>query len=417
MSVYLDEAIAHHPKFVEAGPVAFGLFVAGLCYCKCYGTQGHIPKAAVPHLLPGVSGCRARELARRLATNGSPPSWIDEGDSFRVHDYEDYQVSCDPGCEQARRSGNAERQRRFRQRRATRGGARREVAGAATAEVRGERRDPTRGAARETTAGKAPDVTHDVERDVTPSVTRDVARDVTRDVTPRMERDVTPVTLRVTRDITAGVTRYVTPGRNGEPAPVTAGVTGDGHRDRTEITPDDQEQVTRDRNDPGPRVAVGSPSGPCPPSPAVFPSPPLPPLPSRPEVTAVTREAETTELDPVAGFAAWYGAYPRQEGEAPARHAWRRQRERPPLEELLERLAVQKAAKPEAAFWPAPERYLRERRWCDSPPPRPAARPRSADAERRALGSDESRRERLREISERARFDPQAPRDPEEPDA
>jgi hypothetical protein len=394
MPVYLDESIAHHPKFVRAGPAAFGLFVAGLCYCGRYRTHGLIPKVAVPFLLPGVGRRRALELAERLAANGPPPSWIDEGDGFRVHDYEVFQVSCEVEREQPMRSGNAERQRRFRQRSAARGEGRQEATG-----------DPRAAATGDATLGATPSVA----RDVMPG-RRDVTHGVTRYVTPGVTREVTPRARHVTRDVPRGVT----PDRNGKPTGVTPCVTGGGRGDIT--TPDGHGDMSRDGEAQAPAGVVGSPSGPFPPVPAACPSPPLtppppflpplPPLPLRPEVTAVTRTPGLEELDRAAGFAAWYAAFPRQEGEAPARRAWRRARELPPLPELLARLAVQKAAKPEAAFWPAPERYLRERRWRDTPPPAPAARPRSADAERRALGSDESRRQRLREISERARFDP-----------
>ncbi|HVT61851.1 MAG TPA: hypothetical protein VHR45_26070 [Thermoanaerobaculia bacterium] len=66
-----------------------------------------------------------------------------------------------------------------------------------------------------------------------------------------------------------------------------------------------------------------------------------------------------------AEFEAWFAAYPRQEGESRAQLAWMAERELPPLGVLLERLEAQKTAKPQANFWHAPERYLREKRWRD----------------------------------------------------
>jgi hypothetical protein len=116
MWVRLDDSIANHPKFVRAGPEAFGLFVAGLCYCNRYETDGLIPKLAVPSLLPGITGRRAMELAKRLAANDPKPSWVDEGDHYRVHDYELYQLPRDQVREQVKREMAAERKRRQRAR-------------------------------------------------------------------------------------------------------------------------------------------------------------------------------------------------------------------------------------------------------------------------------------------------------------
>jgi hypothetical protein len=83
--------------------------------------------------------------------------------------------------------------------------------------------------------------------------------------------------------------------------------------------------------------------------------------------------------------------------------------ELPPLAFLLERLVVQKIAKPDGYFWPAADRYFRERRWHDQPPPAPSCRRRAGDAERRGQGGDDAGRQRLREISAEAWFDPEAP--------
>jgi len=132
----------------------------------------------------------------------------------------------------------------------------------------------------------------------------------------------------------------------------------------------------------------------------------IPPASGRKVSSAAAREGHEGR-DLASEFQAWF-AYPRQEAEEPARRAWQAAAELPGLAELLERLATQTAAKPDATFWPAAERYLRERRWRDQPPAPAGPRARSADAERRALGSDEGRRQRLREISAEAAFDPEA---------
>ena len=114
------------------------------------------------------------------------------------------------------------------------------------------------------------------------------------------------------------------------------------------------------------------------------------------------------ERDRRAEFGIWFPSYPRQEAENPALGAWMAEPELPPLAVMLERLTAQKAAKPEARYWPAADRYVREKRWRDQPPRSPgrAAQGGSVWAQLRAMGSDEGRRERLREISAAARFDP-----------
>jgi hypothetical protein len=114
------------------------------------------------------------------------------------------------------------------------------------------------------------------------------------------------------------------------------------------------------------------------------------------------------ERDRGAEFAVWFAGYPRQEAEIPAQQVWMAEGELPPLALMLERLTAQKAAKPDAYYWLAPDRYLREKRWRDQPPPAPAraVQARSVWAQLRAMGSDEGRRQRLREISAEARFDP-----------
>jgi hypothetical protein len=235
MWVRLDDSIAHHPKFVRAGPEAFGLFVAGLCYCNRYETDGLIPKLAVPHLLPGIAGRRAMELGQRLAANGPRPSWVDEGEHYRVHDYELYQLVRDDSRERLKRDQAAERKRRQRAR----------------------------------------------------------------------ERD-------------AGVT-----------------VTRDGH------------------------AAL---PGPLPPSRPVL---------YRGEFSSAP--ARETDRDLRGEFGAWFAAYPRQEGEAPALQAWLDAPEHPPLGELLAVLAAQRAASSDPNYWRKAERYVRELGWRDQPlPPRAA---------------------------------------------
>ncbi len=174
MWVRLDDGIAQHPKFVRAGPEALALFVAGLGYCNRYRTNGCIPKLAVPNLMPGLTARRAMELAQRLGCNHEErPSWIDEGEHLRVHDYHDYQpmqpmqpmqALQDEEGERVKKARNAERQRRFRERHPRGAAVTPDGHSAGAADGDGVTRDLT---------GKARYVTRDVTAGVTHYVTRD----------------------------------------------------------------------------------------------------------------------------------------------------------------------------------------------------------------------------------------------------
>jgi hypothetical protein len=450
MWVRLDDGMAHHPKFVRSGPEALALFVAGLCYCNRYQTDGLIPKLVLPSLLPGLSEHRAIELALRLATNAARPSWIDVGDHFRVHDFEDYQplraevrreasrdhgaasegggwddatrdmtgyvtrdgdaeeeqitryrkaperycnaplpgplppsrpvpvkreLSTRPGWEgdweQAKRAQNAQRQRRFRERHAVRGD--------------GVMRYVTR-------YGNAP-VTHNgnayVPADHDPGTRPIISRNALSSALSLEERK------KIRRAQNAERQRRFRCRR--------AARLGEAARGATH----DRDGVGDPRGAPdgggGARLGDTSVAGSV-----------IPPgrdgfrsgeqrLPSAPVRSERDREAE---------FVVWFAGYPRQEAEIAARQAWMVEAELPPLVLLQERLAVQKVAKPDAYYWLLPDRYIREKRWRDQPPPAPVrgVQARSVWAQLRAMGSDEGRRQRLREISAEARFDPFDPR-------
>lgn len=85
--VKLDDQFAGHPKIEEAGPAAAWMFVAGLCHCSTYLTDGKITKAASKRL---GNVRKPDEQARRLVNAGL---WLDCGDHYLVHDYLDYQPS------------------------------------------------------------------------------------------------------------------------------------------------------------------------------------------------------------------------------------------------------------------------------------------------------------------------------------
>ena len=46
----IDDQIAHHPKFIDAGPIASWLWLCGNTYCNKYLTDGFIRESALPTL-------------------------------------------------------------------------------------------------------------------------------------------------------------------------------------------------------------------------------------------------------------------------------------------------------------------------------------------------------------------------------
>ena len=417
MWVRLDDGMAHHPKFVQSGPEAMALFVAGLCYCNRYRTDGLIPKLVLPCLLPGLSEQRAIELALRLATNARRPSWIDVGDHYRVHDYEVYQPTRVEASGDSQGAFDAAADEGW-------GDVTREVTGYVTPERNAEGAVTHHGNAAER-YGRAPlpgplplSRPDPVKRELRGMAgwegDRERAKRALNAERQRRfrERHAVPgggVTRDVTRYGNAAVTRY----GNGSSAELDAGARlGSSGLDWTAPSREEREerrraqnaerqrqfrrrqaarraaadgQVTPNRDAAG--QAPGSPDG----------------------GGGVLRTAPgRPERDRRAEFRIWFPCYPRQEAEIPALRAWMAEPELPPLAVMLERLTVQKAAKPDARYWPAAERYVRENRWRDQPPRSPGreAQGRSVWAQLRAMGSDEGRRERLREISAAARFDP-----------
>ena len=80
----IDDQIAHHPKFIEAGPIASWLWICGNAYCNKYLTDGFIKDAAVA-TLGGITN--ARRWAERLAETGL---WTHVPGGYRVHDFHDW---------------------------------------------------------------------------------------------------------------------------------------------------------------------------------------------------------------------------------------------------------------------------------------------------------------------------------------
>lgn len=95
MWIRLDDAICHHPKFVQVGAEAAWLFVGGLGYCGRYLTDGFIPKAALGALttIPKPERAASALVAIGLWELVTPETA--PGGGWLVHDYAAYQLSRD----------------------------------------------------------------------------------------------------------------------------------------------------------------------------------------------------------------------------------------------------------------------------------------------------------------------------------
>lgn len=79
--VRLEPDFPDHPKVVNLSDDAFRAFIAGLCYCNHYLTDGVIPAGAVKRLAKG-------RLASELIGAGL---WEQNGNGVVVHDFLEYQ--------------------------------------------------------------------------------------------------------------------------------------------------------------------------------------------------------------------------------------------------------------------------------------------------------------------------------------
>ena len=84
--VKLDDAMPHHPKVMAAGPEAFALDVAGICYSNAHATDGFIGTHSLPAVLPSLKN--PRKFAAKLVEVGR---WIATEDGWVIHDVADYQ--------------------------------------------------------------------------------------------------------------------------------------------------------------------------------------------------------------------------------------------------------------------------------------------------------------------------------------
>lgn len=84
--VKLDDAMPHHPKVMAAGPQAFALDVAGICYSNKHATDGFIPAASLAAVYPALSN--PKKWAAVLVEVGR---WHVVDGGWRIHDVDDYQ--------------------------------------------------------------------------------------------------------------------------------------------------------------------------------------------------------------------------------------------------------------------------------------------------------------------------------------
>jgi hypothetical protein len=122
----IDDGFYDHPKVLEAGNEAIGLFCRVLSYCGKQLTDGFTPERVAAFL-------GKRRAIDKLVEVGL---WECVEGGYQVHDYLDYNRSREDV--EADRAGNAERQRRWRENR------RNKRSNAGTDTVTNGRPDPTR---------------------------------------------------------------------------------------------------------------------------------------------------------------------------------------------------------------------------------------------------------------------------------
>lgn len=111
--VRIDDKAMQHPKLLQAGPEGVCLWLAGLCHCNGFATDGVIRKEFVDALYPPLGRRLARRIAAELVAIGL---WIDDGTSFRVHDYEHYQAEAMKEVADAKAAALEARRKRDRER-------------------------------------------------------------------------------------------------------------------------------------------------------------------------------------------------------------------------------------------------------------------------------------------------------------
>lgn len=88
--VKVDDKLPQHPKMLHATahqPLAFGLYVAGLCYANLNRTDGFLPAGCVPFL---TAAKRPRPAVQALV---DAALWHEIEGGYVIHDYLKHQAS------------------------------------------------------------------------------------------------------------------------------------------------------------------------------------------------------------------------------------------------------------------------------------------------------------------------------------
>lgn len=107
----IDDGAPTHPKFIQAGPLAFGFFWAGCCYANRHRTDGFIPTKAIFSILPGMRRGACVSTAVALVEAGL---WEVKNDGYQIHDFLKYNPSRAQHEEETAKA--AERKARWRER-------------------------------------------------------------------------------------------------------------------------------------------------------------------------------------------------------------------------------------------------------------------------------------------------------------
>jgi hypothetical protein len=100
----IDDSMPHHPKLVRAGPLAFALDVAAVCYSNRFGLNGRITDDLLAAVFPGFPD--PQSIAGRLVEVGR---WRRVDDGYVIHDIGDYQPSAERSADVSRKRSEAGR--------------------------------------------------------------------------------------------------------------------------------------------------------------------------------------------------------------------------------------------------------------------------------------------------------------------
>jgi hypothetical protein len=101
----IDDRMPDHPKIVDLSPATKWAMVELWCYCAAHKTDGVVTFGAAKRLA-SAGALKQLEHAGLLERNGQ---------AFHVHDWLDHNISA--AEHEARRAADAERLRKFRERR------------------------------------------------------------------------------------------------------------------------------------------------------------------------------------------------------------------------------------------------------------------------------------------------------------